>query len=230
MGQKANPNGLRLGIVRDWDCSWYAERDYGELIFEDYKIRNFLITELSKAGVARVIIHRKAGLLKAIVYAARVGILFGKKGPDMDVIKAELKKLINKDVQIQVNEEKNPDLNSKLIGEWVAQQLEKRIPFRRAMKMAVQRTMKSGALGIKIACAGRLGGVEIARTEWYREGKVPLHTLRADIDYAFSEALTTYGKIGVKVWIYKQDIIGKRFNYQNVEHEDKPKARTNKKG
>lgn len=208
MGQKANPKGLRLGIVKDWDANWFAEDNYGALVLEDYRIRNYLESALDKAGVSKIEINRKSGYTEANVYVARAGIIFGKKGLDIDAIKEDLdKQVAPNQVRINIKEEKDIESNARLLGQWIAQQLERRIPFRRAMKMAVQKCMKAGALGIKVSCSGRLGGVEIARTEWYREGKVPLHTFRADIDYAFTEALTTYGKIGVKVWVYHGEIL-----------------------
>jgi len=203
MGNKANPRSLRLGISQDWDGSWYGGKDYAELLLQDFNIRSFLTSELERAGVARVVIKRKSGLLVANVYVSRTGIIFGRRGIDLNVLKAEISKQfgIKDKIDIRVFEVKNPEANARLLGEWVVSQLERRIPFRRAMKMAMQKALKAGAEGVKIMCSGRLGGAEIARSEGYREGKVPLHTLRADIDYAFSEALTTYGKIGVKVWI-----------------------------
>lgn len=210
MGNKANPKGLRLGIVKDWDCHWYAESDYPKFIIEDLTIRDFLKKELMRAGVAQVVINRKSGNTEAVVYVARPGVIFGKTGLDLAAIKAALVNKLKKKVTIKVIEEKSPDLNAKLLGTWIAGQLERRIPFRRAMKMAMQRALKSGAEGIKVSCGGRLGGAEIARTEWYKEGKIPLHTFRADIDYAFTEALTTYGKIGIKVWIYKGEILNQK--------------------
>jgi small subunit ribosomal protein S3 len=210
MGQKANPNGLRLGIVKDWDANWFSDTSYGVFLLEDFKIRNFLKKELFKGGVSRILVNRKAEYTEANVFIARPGVIFGKNTVDTSTLVAELKKLTGKTVKVNIIEEKNIEMSSRLVGEWVTFQLEKRVPFRRVMKMAVQKSMKAGALGVKVMCAGRLGGAEIARSEWYREGKVPLHTLRADIDYAFSEALTTYGKIGVKVWIYKGDVLGKR--------------------
>jgi small subunit ribosomal protein S3 len=219
MGQKANPTGLRLKIVKDWDGSWFSTKDYHVLVKEDYDIRSFITQELSKAGISKILIDRKASSTIVRVFVAKTGLIFGKRGPDIDFVKEALSKLIKKPIAIQVIEEKNVDTNSKLIAEWIAQQLEKRVAFRRAMKMAVQKSMKAGALGIKINCSGRLGGVEIARSEWYREGKVPLHTLRADIDYAFSESLTTYGKIGVKVWIYMGEIFDKN-SYLNNKYND----------
>ena len=210
MGNKAHPKGLRLGIVKDWDCHWYAEREYPKFVLEDLSIRSFLNDELARAGVAQIVINRKSGTTEAVAYVARPGIIFGKTGIDLAAVKAALIKKLKKKVTIKVIEEKHPDLNARLLGTWITGQLERRIPFRRAMKMAMQRALKSGAEGIKVACAGRLGGAEIARTEWYKEGKIPLHTFRADIDYAFTEALTTYGKIGVKVWIYKGEVLTKK--------------------
>lgn len=210
MGQKANPNGLRLGIVRDWDAKWFSDRNYSGLLVEDHKIRTFLKKELFKGGVSRVTVNRKAELTEANVYIARPGVIFGKNSPDTSYLSEAIRVLVGKSVRINLVEEKNVELSSKLVSEWVTFQLEKRVPFRRVMKMAVQKSLKAGALGVKVMCAGRLGGAEIARSEWYREGKVPLHTLRADIDYAISEAYTTYGKIGVKVWIYKGDVLERR--------------------
>lgn len=221
MGQKTNPKGLRLGIVKEWDCSWYAEGNYADFVIKDFEIRKFIHQELERAGVASIIINRKSDYTEVIVYVARPGMIFGKSNIDITIIKKELKKLVEKKVNINIIEEKVPDLNSRLLGVWIAGQLERRVPFRRAMKMAVQRAMKSGAEGIKVNCAGRLGGVEIARTEWYKEGKVPLHTLRADIDYTFTEAMTTYGKIGIKVWIYKGEILKKKNLIQQVTQKEK---------
>jgi small subunit ribosomal protein S3 len=209
MGQKCNPTGLRLGIVKDWDYTWFATDGYAANVFEDFTIRNYITRELSRAGISKINIKRKSDLVEIIVRVARPGMIFGKSNIDLELINAELSKMAKKKTVIKITEEKNQDCNSRLLASWVTGQLEKRIPFRRAMKMAIQKSQKAGAKGIRIACAGRLGGVEIARTESYMEGKVPLHTLRADIDYAFTEALTTYGKIGVKVWIYHGEIIKK---------------------
>ena len=206
MGQKTNPNGLRLGIVRDWDSNWFATANYPEFLLEDFYIKNYIKTELNRAGVATVKVKRKADLVELIVHVARPGMIYGKSSIDLAVIKDHLQKYTSKIVNIHISEERSPDLSGRLLALWITGQLERRVPFRRAMKMAVQRALKSGAQGIKIKCAGRLGGVEIARSESYHEGKVPLHTLRANIDYAFTEALTTYGKIGVKVWIYKGEV------------------------
>jgi small subunit ribosomal protein S3 len=217
MGQKANPNGLRLGIIRDWESTWFSENGYADLVLEDFNLRKTLRESLSRAGVSKIHIKRKANVTEVDVTVAKPGIVLGKGGVEVNALQAELTSRFQKAIKINVIEEKNPDLSSRLVGEWVCAQLEKRVVFRRAMKMAVQRTLKSGAKGVKICCAGRLGGAEIARTEWYREGKVPLHTFRADIDYAFCEALTTYGKIGVKVWIYRGEVFTKKQTKQNVE-------------
>ncbi|MGE4169310.1 MAG: 30S ribosomal protein S3 [Candidatus Margulisiibacteriota bacterium] len=208
MGQKANPKGLRVGITRSWECNWFAEKEYKDYIVEDFKIKAFVRAEFGRAGIASIQVSRKQNFTEVTVQVAKTGMIFGKSGKDMGVVKEALSQLINsKNVKLTITEEKHVDLSSKLLADWVAQQLEKRIPFRRAMKMAVQRALKAGAQGVKVCCAGRLGGAEIARTEWYREGKVPLHTLRADIDYAFSESLTTFGKIGVKFWLYKGEVM-----------------------
>lgn len=208
MGQKVHPRSFRLGIVKDWDANWFALENYPALILEDFAIKEFLKEEFHKAGVSRVVINRKAESTEALVHVARPGIIFGKSGNhDLNLIQDVLKKKHGKNVKVSIIEQKNPEANAKLIGDWICVQLEKRIPFRRAMKMAMQKALKAGALGIKVSTGGRLGGAEIARRETYREGKVPLHTIRADIDYAFSEALTTYGKIGVKVWIYNGEIL-----------------------
>lgn len=222
MGNKANPRGLRLGIVSDWDCTWFATSEYPQLILEDLMIKDFIKKELSRAGVATTRINRKSDSCEVVVTVARPGVIFGKSGFDLDAVKKELSQRTKKKISINVQEEKDPDLNSKLVATWVTSQLEKRIPFRRAMKMAMQRVMKAGAEGIKISSSGRLGGVEIARTEWYKEGKIPLHTFRADIDFAFTEALTTYGKIGVKVWIYKGEILKRK---ERIEEQPTERVR-----
>ena len=208
MGQKVHPKAFRLGIVKEWDCSWFASAHYAEYVMEDFKIRKYIKKELYRTGVSRIVINRKSDLLDVRVSVARTGIIFGRKGVDLSAIKNELKRLLNKRLKINITiiEEKRPEANARLLGEWIVGQLERRVPFRRAMKIAVQKALKAGTQGIKVSCAGRLGGAEIARRESYREGKVPLHTIRADIDYAFSEALTTYGKIGVKVWLYHGEI------------------------
>ncbi|MBT5954955.1 30S ribosomal protein S3 [bacterium] len=210
MGQKAHPNVMRIGIVKDWESTWFADQsNYSTLILEDIKIKSFIEKELKRAGVVRVEVHRKSQHTEIKIHVARPGVVFGKGGKDIKFLAEEVNKLINRKAQITIIEDKDSEISSKMIREWVAMQLEKRNPFRRVMKMTVQKAMKSGAQGVKISCAGRLGGAEIARTEWYREGRVPLHTLRANIDYDYGEANTTFGKIGIKVWIYKGDIIKK---------------------
>jgi len=207
MGQKVNPKGLRIGIIRTWEGRWYADKNYQELLHEDLKIRKYITEKLQQAGVPRIEIERAANRVKVSIHAAKPGIVIGRGGAEVENLRKELENLTGKQVAVNIIEIKKPELDAKLVADNVAQQLEKRVSFRRAMKQAVARTMRAGAQGIKIACSGRLGGAEIARTEWYNEGKVPLHTLRADIDYGFSEANTTYGKIGVKVWIYRGEIL-----------------------
>ncbi|KLU59709.1 30S ribosomal protein S3 [Peptococcaceae bacterium CEB3] len=207
MGQKVNPKGFRVGIIRDWEGRWYAGKNYSELLHEDLKVRNFIKKKLFQAGVPKVEIERAANRVKVSVHAAKPGIVIGRGGVEVENLRKQLERLTGKQVSVNIVEVKKPELDAQLVAESVAQQLEKRISFRRAMKQTVGRTMRQGAQGIKISCAGRLAGAEIARTEWYNEGKVPLHTLRADIDYGFAEANTTYGKIGVKVWIYKGEIL-----------------------
>ena len=207
MGQKVNPKGLRLGIIRTWEGRWYADKNYGELLHEDLKIRKFIKEKLYQAGVPTVEIERVANRVKVTVHAAKSGIVIGRGGAEVENLRKALEAMTGKQVAINIVEIKKPELDAQLVAESVAQQLENRVSFRRAMKQTVGRTMRAGAQGIKIACSGRLGGAEIARTEWYNEGKVPLHTLRADIDYGFAEANTTYGKIGVKVWIYRGEVL-----------------------
>lgn len=207
MGQKVNPKGLRIGIIRSWEGRWYADKNYGELLHEDLKIRKFVTDKLQQAGVPKVEIERAANRVKVSVHAAKPGIVIGRGGAEVENLRKALETMTGKQVAVNIVEIKKPELDAKLVAESVAQQLEKRVSFRRAMKQTVGRTMRSGAQGIKISCSGRLGGAEIARTEWYNEGKVPLHTLRADIDYGFAEANTTYGKIGVKVWIYRGEVL-----------------------
>lgn len=207
MGQKVLPIGLRVGINRTWDSRWYAKgENYADQLFEDIRIRNYLKKNLRYAGLSKVIIERPAKKARISIYTSRPGVLIGKKGADIEKIKKELGKFTKSEVHLNIVEVRKPETDAVLIAESVAQQLEKRISFRRAMKRAVQSAMRLGAKGIRINCSGRLGGAEIARIEWYREGRVPLHTLRADIDYGTAEANTTYGKIGVKVWVYKGDI------------------------
>ena len=208
MGQKVNPIGLRVGVNRTWDSRWYADgAEYVKLLHEDFAIREFLEKRLSQAGISKIVIERPAKRARVTIHSARPGVIIGKKGADIEKLRGELAKLTGGEVALNIHEIRKPEMNAQLVADNVAQQLERRGSFRRAMKRAVQNTMRLGALGIRINCAGRLGGAEIARTEWYREGHVPLHTLRADIDYATAEALTTYGIIGVKVWIYKGDIL-----------------------
>ncbi|HEY8344574.1 MAG TPA: 30S ribosomal protein S3 [Bacillota bacterium] len=207
MGQKVNPIGLRVGIIRDWEGRWFAEKDYATLLHEDLKIRRFIKEKLYSAGIAKTEIERAANRIKVTIHTARPGMVIGRAGTEVDNLRKELEKISAKQVSLNIAEVKVPELNAQLVAENIAFQLERRTSFRRAMKQAINRAMKLGAQGIKIACSGRLMGAEIARTEGYSEGKVPLHTLRADIDYGFAEANTTYGKIGVKIWIYKGEVL-----------------------
>ncbi|MBK1438588.1 30S ribosomal protein S3 [Parapedobacter sp. ISTM3] len=216
MGQKANPIGNRLGIIKGWDSNWFGGKNYSDKLVEDEKIRKYLSVRIAKGGVAKIVIERTLKRITVTIHTARPGIVIGKGGQEVDKIKEELKKLTKKDVQINIFEIKRPELEAQLVAEGVAKQLEARISFRRAMKTAIASTMRMGAEGIKIMCSGRLGGAEMARTEQYKEGRIPLHTFRADIDYALVEALTTYGKIGVKVWICKGEVYGKRDLSPNV--------------
>lgn len=208
MGQKVNPVGLRIGIIRDWESKWYADKDFGDLLMEDVKIREFLKNKLKDAAVARIEIERAANRVNVTIHTAKPGIVIGKGGSEVEVLRTQLAKLTNnKKVHINISEIKNPEMDAVLVAESIAQQLERRTSFRRAMKQAIQRTQRAGAKGIKTSVSGRLGGAEIARTEGYSEGTVPLHTLRADIDYGTAEAHTTYGRIGVKVWIYRGEVL-----------------------
>ncbi len=207
MGQKVNPVGLRLGINRTWDSRWYAESGYGALLHEDIRIRDFLNDRLSQAGISRIVIERPAKKARITIHTARPGVVIGKKGQDIEKLRSDLAKMTNGDVHLNIVEIRKPEIDARLVAENVAQQLERRVAFRRAMKRVVQSAMRLGAEGIRINCGGRLGGAEIARMEWYREGRVPLHTLRADIDYAEATAKTTYGTCGVKVWIFKGEIL-----------------------
>jgi small subunit ribosomal protein S3 len=208
MGQKVHPVGLRVGIIKDWDGRWYAgKKDYSGLIHEDIKVRNFVKKRLYASGIAKVEIERAANRVKVTIHTARPGMVIGRQGNEVENIRKDLEKLTAKQVQLNIAEVKSPELNAQLVAENVAFQLERRTSYRRAMKQAISRAMKFGAQGVKVHCSGRLMGAEIARSEGYSEGKVPLHTLRADIDYGFAEAKTTYGKIGVKVWIYKGEIL-----------------------
>ena len=207
MGHKINPIGLRLGITRTWDSRWYADKDYAKLLHDDIKLRKHLRGKLSQAGVSRVVIERPAKKPRVTIYAARPGVVIGKKGQDIDSLRKELSVMAKADVALNIMEIRKPEIDATLVAENISQQLERRVAFRRAMKRAVQSAMRLGALGIKITCSGRLGGAEIARVEWYREGRVPLHTLRADVDYGTATAMTTYGTCGVKVWIFKGEIL-----------------------
>ncbi len=207
MGQKVNPVGLRLGVNRTWDSRWYADSDYGDLLHEDLKIRSYLTKRLSQAGVAKVVIERPAKKARVTIHTARPGVVIGKKGADIEKLRQDVAKLTDSEVHINIVEIRKPEIEAQLVAENIAQQLERRVAFRRAMKRAVQSAMRLGALGIRINCGGRLGGAEIARTEWYREGRVPLHTLRADIDYGTVTAKTAYGACGVKVWVFKGEIM-----------------------
>src|SRR5512142_1168688 len=208
MGQKVNPYGFRLGVTTDWKSRWFNDREYKEYLLEDWKIRDYLMSQLERAAVSRIEVERTRDRLRIDVHTARPGIVIGRRGAEADRLRTKLAEITgNPKVQLNIQEIKQPELDAALIAQGVADQLAGRVAFRRAMKRAVQSAQKAGALGIRVQCSGRLGGSEMARTEWYREGRVPLHTLRADIDYGFREAKTTYGRIGVKVWIYKGDIL-----------------------
>ncbi len=207
MGQKINPIGLRLGIVKTWDSRWYAEKSYSKFLHEDLVIRRFVKKKLYHAGISKIEIERTANRAKINIRAARPGIIIGQKGAEIDKLQKELQKKTQREISINIQEVRRPETDAQLVAENVALQLERRVAFRRAMKKSVTSALKFGTQGIKVACSGRLGGAEIARSEWYREGRVPLHTLRADIDYGFAEARTTYGAIGIKVWVYKGDIL-----------------------
>ena len=219
MGQKVNPHGLRVGVIKDWDSKWYADAEFSDYLVEDYIIRKFLKKKLYSAGVSKIEIERASDRVKVIIYTAKPGVVIGKGGAEIEVTKKELAKLTDKKVMVDIKEIKRPDRDAQLVAENIAQQLENRVSFRRAMKSCMGRTMKSGAMGIKTCCSGRLGGADIARAEFYSEGTIPLQTLRADIDYGFAEANTTYGKVGVKVWIYKGEILPTKGN--QMEGSDK---------
>ena len=219
MGQKVNPHGMRVGVIKDWDSKWYADAEFSDYLVEDYNIRKFLKKKLYSAGVSKIEIERASDRVKVIIYTAKPGVVIGKGGAEIEVTKKELSKLTDKKVMVDIKEIKRPDRDAQLVAENIAQQLENRVSFRRAMKSCMGRTMKSGAMGIKTCCSGRLGGADIARAEFYSEGTIPLQTLRADIDYGFAEANTTYGKVGVKVWIYKGEILPTKGN--QMEGSDK---------
>ncbi len=207
MGQKVNPIGLRLGINRTWDSRWYADASYGDLLHQDLKLRKYLFERLSQAGISKVVVERPAKMARITIHTARPGVVIGKKGQDIEKLRADIAKMTKSDVHLNIVEIRKPEIDAKLVAENIAQQLMRRVAFRRAMKRSVQSAMRLGAQGIRINCGGRLGGAEIARMEWYREGRVPLHTLRADIDYGVATANTTYGTCGVKVWVYKGEIM-----------------------
>ena len=226
MGQKVNPVGLRLGINRGWDSVWFSKkREYGKFLIEDYKIREYVKKNVVNSGVSQVLIERTSKKCIVSIYTSRPGFVIGKKGSDIDKIKKNLAKISSTEISLNIKEVKKPELNAYLVAENIAQQLVKRIAFRKTMKRAIQSARRLGAKGIKVCLSGRLGGNEIARTEWQREGSVPLHTFRADVDYAEAEALTTYGIIGVKVWIYKGEIFSKK---TNINNKDKKNVTTNK--
>ena len=212
MGQKVNPHGLRVGVIADWDSKWYAEGDFADCLIEDYKIREFLKKKLYAAGISKIEIERASERVKVIIYTAKPGVVIGKGGAEIEKVKGELQKYTEKKLIVDIKEVKKPDKDAQLVAENIALQLENRISFRRAMKSCMSRSLKAGALGIKTSVSGRLGGADMARTEFYSEGNIPLQTLRADIDYGFAEADTTYGKVGVKVWIYKGEILPAKGN------------------
>jgi small subunit ribosomal protein S3 len=209
LGQKVNPIGFRLGVIKGWDSRWFAGKEYATFIEDDYKIREFLKKKLYHAGISKIEIERWAKRIRLRIYAARPGIVIGKKGAEIEVLKMELEKMVPQELVIDIQEVRKPEVDAQLVAENVALQIVRRVAFRRAMKRSVASAMRFGAKGIKVCCSGRLGGAEMARTEWYKEGRIPLHTLRADIDYGFAEARTTYGVIGVKVWIFRGEILEK---------------------
>jgi small subunit ribosomal protein S3 len=221
VGQKVHPKGFRIGIIRDWDSNWYADREYTDLIHEDYKVRQYIKDNFYTAGISKVEIQRTGNRVRVTIHTAKPGIIIGRGGTEVEKLKAKLIAMTGKNININIQEIKKPELDAQIVAENIAQQLEKRVSFRRAMKQTVGRTMRTGGVGIKVMISGRLGGAEIARTEWYSEGKVPLHTLRADVDYGFAEANTTYGKIGIKVWINRGEIMpeAKQRPKQNVVEE-----------
>ena len=228
MGQKVNPHGMRVGIIKDWDSRWYADdKHFSDMLVEDHKIGECLKKKLEQAGISKIDIERASGRVKVTVYSAKPGVVIGKGGAEIENTKKQLQKLTADKVVLEIKEIKRPDKDAQLVAENIAQQLENRVSFRRAMKSAMNRTMKTGALGVKASCAGRLGGADIARTETYSGGTIPLQTLRADIDYGFAEADTTYGKVGVKVWIYKGEILPQKKNEQAVAASDESKGGDN---
>lgn len=208
MGQKVNPIGFRLGVSREWDSHWYADKNFSKFLLEDIRLREYIKKKLHQAGVSRIVIERPAGKIKVTVHTARPGVVIGKKGADIENLRLQLRAMMGTDVQVYIIEVRRPEAEAQLVAENIAFQLVRRVAFRRAMKRAVQGALRMGAKGVRVNCGGRLGGAEIARTEWYREGRVPLHTLRADVDYGFAEAKTTYGIVGVKVWVFKGEKLG----------------------
>ncbi len=218
MGQKVNPHGIRVGVIKDWNSKWYAEADFADNLIEDHKIRNFLKKRLYSAGVSKIEIERASDRVKIIIYTAKPGVVIGKGGAEIEKLKAEVQKLTDKKLFVDIKEVKRPDRDAQLVAENIAQQLENRVSFRRAMKSTMQRTMRAGAKGIKTSVSGRLGGADMARTEFYSEGTIPLQTLRADIDYGFAEADTTYGKVGVKAWIYNGEVLPTRTKKEGSEN------------
>ncbi|SHI48547.1 30S ribosomal protein S3 [Parasporobacterium paucivorans] len=217
MGQKVNPHGLRVGIIKDWDSKWYAEKDFADNLVEDHVIRKYLKSRLYNSGVSKIEIERASDRLKVIVFTAKPGVIIGKGGTEIEKVKKEVQKLTDKKLVIDIKEVKRPEKDAQLVAENIAQQLENRVSFRRAMKSAMSRSLKAGSKGIKTAVAGRLGGADMARTEFYSEGTIPLQTLRADIDYGFAEADTTFGKLGIKVWIYKGEILPTKGNREGSD-------------
>ena len=217
MGQKVNPHGMRVGVIKDWDSRWYAEADFADNLIEDHEIRTYLKKRLYSAGISKIEIERASDRIKIIVHTAKPGVVIGKGGAEIEKLKAEVQKMTDKKLFVDIKEVKRPDRDAQLVAESIAQQLENRVSFRRAMKSTMGRSMKAGVLGIKTAVGGRLGGADIARTEFYSEGTIPLQTLRADIDYGFAEADTTYGKVGVKVWIYKGEILPTKGNREGSD-------------
>ena len=235
MGQKVNPHGLRVGVIKNWDSRWFVnDQKFGDTLVSDYQIRKYLKTELQKAGVPKIEIERDSHRVRVFIHCAKPGIVIGKGGAEIEKYKARLEKMVGMPVALNVVEVKSPDLNAQLVAENIASQLENRVAFRRAMKMAIRNTMRLGAKGIKISCAGRLGGAEIAKTEHYHEGTIPLQTLRADIEYGFYEANTTYGKIGIKVWIYRGEVLSEvnrpAANADNRDRRDRRDRRDNRGG
>ena len=223
MGQKVNPHGIRVGVIKDWDSKWYADAEFSDYLVEDYNIRKYLKKKLFSAGISKIEIERAAGRVKVIIYTAKPGVVIGKGGAEIEVTKKELSKMTGKKVLVDIKEIKRPDRDAQLVAENIAQQLENRVSFRRAMKQVMGRAMRLGVKGIKTAVSGRLGGADMARTEFYSEGNIPLQTLRADIDYGFAEADTTYGKVGVKVWIYKGEVLPTKKNEEKAVQEGSDK-------